>query len=266
MKISALAAALLLALSSLVNAEPLSEEKLIERLAILGDDFLVDVIQGPTIQNPVAWLNPQAGDFVYRFVDGDEDGSLVQTERRVKVAANPDGPAWERHIGEHTTETFVISEDLDMVIVREIDREHNFRIEIQPGVHLPANIRPGDEWEVTANLSVYRLDSGKFFRHGRLDATHTYEGAFRVRTPAGEFDTILIREDFRMHIGPLKAEDDRFLFFAKDVGLVAEIEAIRASAIFVIRIEEDSAKVLEIHPAAEQLPESIPDSPRTSEL
>ena len=37
-----------------------------------------------------------------------------------------------------------------------------------------------------------------------------------------------------------------------------------ARALF--RIEEDSAKVLEIHPAAEQLPESIPDSPRTSEL
>ena len=71
---------------------------------------------------------------------------------------------------------------------------------------------------------------------------------WRVRTPAGEFDTILIREDFKMKIGPLKAEDDRLLFFARGVGLVAEVEGVRASAVLVIRIKEHSAKVLVEYP------------------
>jgi hypothetical protein len=53
--------------------------------------------------------------------------------------------------------------------------------------------------------------------------------------------------DFVLSVGPLKAEDDRFLFFARDVGLVAEIEGIRASALF--RTQEDSAKVLVTYPA-----------------
>ena len=69
-----------------------------------------------------------------------------------------------------------------------------------------------------------------------------------MRTPAGEFDTVLIREDFKMDVGPLTAEDDRLLFFARGVGLVAEVEAIRASAILIIRIKEHSAKVLAEYP------------------
>jgi len=239
--------ALALILGSSVSAEPLSRKDLIERLSIFGEDFLVEVIEGPLIRNPLRWVSPQAGDFTYRFVEGSDDGSLIQTERRVADTDTTHG-AWERHIGERTVETFFGSEAMDIVIVQEIDHRHNFRIDIQPGVHLPANIAPGDEWEVNADLSVYRLDSDKLYKSGRLKATHTYEGAFRIRTPAGEFDTILIREDFQMHIGPLKAEDDRFLFFAKDIGLVAEIEAIRASAVFVYREKEDSAKVLEDFP------------------
>ena len=47
------------------------------------------------------------------------------------------------------------------------------------------------------------------------------------------------------------AEDDRFLFYAKDVGLVAEIEGIRASAMLFVRIKEGRAKLLEARPGAE---------------
>ena len=69
-----------------------------------------------------------------------------------------------------------------------------------------------------------------------------------MRTPAGEFDTIVLREDFKLRIGPLKAEDDRLLFFARGVGLIAEEEALRASAILIIRMKEDSAKILVEYP------------------
>jgi hypothetical protein len=96
---------------------------------------------------------------------------------------------------------------------------------------------------------VFHLETGEPFKEGHLESTVTYQGAFRVRTPAGEFDAILVREDFVLSVGPLKAEDDRFLFFARDVGLVAEIEGIRASALLVFRTQEDSAKVLATYPA-----------------
>jgi hypothetical protein len=115
-------------------------------------------------------------------------------------------------------------------------------------VHIPAGLRPGQEWQVTTDLVVYHVDSGELFREGQLIATHTYEGAYRIRTPAGEFDTILIREDFKIHIPPLEADDDRLLFFAEGVGLVAELEAIRASALFVFRLKDTGAKVLAAYP------------------
>lgn len=138
----------------------------------------------------------------------------------------------------------VLSAFGDGFVVEETDREHGFRVEIEPGVHLPSRIEPDSEWEIDANLRVFDLETGKLQHDGQLRALHSYEGAYRINTPAGVFDTVLIREDFIMHVGPLKAEDDRFLFFAKGVGLVAELEAIRASALIVLRIKDDAAKVL----------------------
>ena len=145
-------------------------------------------------------------------------------------------------------ETYKSSDERDVLIVEEVDHEHGFRVVIEPGVHLPAGIEPGDTWEIDADLTVYDTDDGSLDYHGKLHALHSYEGAFRVRTPAGEFDTVLIREDFKFKIGPLKAEDDRLLFFARGVGLVAEVEGLRASAILIIRMKEHSAKVLVEYP------------------
>jgi hypothetical protein len=121
-------------------------------------------------------------------------------------------------------------------------------MEIKPGVHWPANTSVGDQWVVDAELAVYEVPSNDFYKNGKLVSTMTYEGAYRIHTPAGDFDTVLIREDFLLHIGPLKADDDRFMFFAREVGLVAEIEGIRASAMIVVHIKQDSAKLLQSYP------------------
>jgi|TARA_R110002073_G_scaffold25832_2_gene85163 hypothetical protein len=67
--------------------------------------------------------------------------------------------------------------------------------------------------------------------------------------PAGLFDTVLLEEDYKIRIGPLKRDDVRYVFYAKGVGVVAEVEGIRASALIVFRMKEKSAKVLERYPS-----------------
>jgi hypothetical protein len=232
---------------ALAQADALPEAELEERMSVFGDGFLIGPLEAPVISEPWRWIGRKSGDYVYRFTAGSDDGALRQTERHIPDEKNPDR-AWERHIGKRLVETFVSTEAMDVVIVEEVDHQHGFRMEIKPGIHWPANASVGDEWKIDAELTVYEIDTGEFFKDGTLQSTITYEGAFRIRTPAGEFDTILMREDFLIHIGPLKAEDNRFLFFARDIGLVAEIEAIRASALLLLHVKEDSAKVLESYP------------------
>lgn len=231
------------------RASTLTEDELTEELAVFGPGFVVTRIDAPVIENPYDWINRRPGDYTYRFVEGSDDGATRQTERHVPDTASPETD-WERRIGDTLVEKFTSSNERDVLIVEETDHEHGFRIEIEPGVHLPPGIRPGDTWEIEAALSVYRIEDGILAYEGTLDAVNSYEAAYRIRTPAGEFDAVLIREDFKVRIGPLKAEDDRFLFYARGVGLVAEIEAIRASALLVIRTREHSAKVLEAYPSA----------------
>lgn len=229
------------------NAATLSDAELREQLDSFGPNFLVERIEAPTIVNVHDWVNRQAGYYKYQFVEGSDGGDEFQLEKHVPDSANPD-TAWTRHVGDTLVESFVTSNDRDVLIVEEVDHKHGFRVVVEPGVHLPGGIEPGAVWEVEADLNVYELEDGSLSHNGKLEALHSYEGAFRIRTPAGEFDTILIREDFILHIGPLKADDDRLLFFARGVGLVAEIEGIKASAILIFRMKEHSAKVLVEYP------------------
>jgi hypothetical protein len=241
-----------LALCSLLSSAAaqtgsLSEKELEKQLAFFGDGFIIERLEAPTIENPHDWINRRAGKYVYRFVEGSDGGEETHTEEHIP---DPDTPetAWKRRVGDDLVETYTSTDEMDVLIVEEIDHDYGYRIVIDPGVHVPSGIEPGATWEVEADLSVYDTDDGSFAHEGKLEALHSYEGAFRVRTPAGEFDTILIREDFKLHVGPLDAEDDRLLFFARGVGLVAEVEGIRASAILIIRIKEHSAKVLIEYP------------------
>lgn len=236
-----------LAASTGLQAGSLTDEELQEQLASFGDGVAVERLEAPIIENPHDWINRRAGKYVYRFVEGSDDGEETQIEEHIPDADNPESD-WQRQIGDDLVETYRSSDERDVLIVEEVDHEHGFRVVIEPGVHLPAGIEPGAVWEVSADLSVYDLDDGSLAHEGKLEALHSYEGAFRIRTPAGEFETVLIREDFKMKVGPLKAEDDRLLFFARGVGLVAEVEGIRASAILIIRVKEHSAKVLAEYP------------------
>ena len=225
----------------------LSEQELLRRIQVFGDDFLVAVLKGPTLENPAEWIMRRAGDYRYRYVSGSDYGALEQTESHVPDADRPN-TVWQRRVGDNLIETFVRDTSRDILIVEEADLQRGFRVEIEPGVHVPAKIAPGDELALRSTVTVFELDDGEMFDKGTLESIITYEGAFRVRTPAGEFDTVLIREDFLLDVGPLSATDDRFLFFARDVGLVAEIEGVKASAMFLIRTSDKSAKVLVSYP------------------
>jgi hypothetical protein len=180
-------------------------------------------------------------------VTGSDEGAETQIERHVPSLDNP-RTDWQREVGNQLVETFTTRDERDVLIIEEVDHRHGFRVEFDPAMHLPPDIKPRAEWEIDSKLTVYETETGKQVHEGTLVAVNCYKGAFRISTPAGEFDTVLIREDFKLKVGPLRAEDDRYLFYAKSVGLVAEIEGLRASAMPIFRIKEKSAKILVEYP------------------
>jgi len=164
----------------------LPEAELERRMAVFGEDFLVTPLEGPVIDNPADWVQRRAGSYTYRYVSGSADGDMEQTERHIPDAYKPD-TVWKRRVGDDLVETFVRDQSQDILIIEETDLDRGFRVVIRPGVHLRADMQPGDSWETVSQLEVYDLEDGELFRNGELNSTMTYEGAFRVRTPPARY-------------------------------------------------------------------------------
>jgi hypothetical protein len=76
----------------------------------------------------------------------------------------------------------------------------------------------------------------------------TYVGAYEVTTPAGTWPAILIKTDYTIKIGPAHVSDTMYVFFAKGIGKLAEIEATRVSALLIYHSTTKVAKILKSYP------------------
>lgn len=237
-----------LVLFALAGSSLAAEADLEAHLALLGDQVVGERLQAPVLEQPARWFGPRQGSYVYRYVAGDDHGKREQLERHEPDRTRP-GQAWTRHIGEALIEHMEIVDGHAVRLYTETDREHGYRVEMTPGVHFHAGLKAGDQWHSDNQLTVFELNAdGEPDYQGRMQATHTYLGSWRIRVPAGEFNAALIHDDYQLHVGPLKVEDERFAFYARDVGLVAEVEGVRASALLVFRMAAESAKVLVDYP------------------
>lgn len=231
-----------------VAASLFPDEDVAEHVMLLGEGVVLSAIEPPVISNPENWVGRPEGEYQYRYVAGDDHGKTEQLERHKPDPARP-RLAWTRHIGESLIEGIDVMDGQGIRLHTETDLEHGFRVEIHPGITLPPGTRVGDAWGNENTLTVYELPNTDEVAHtGTMKARRRYIGAYRVRVPAGEFDAVLIEEDYQLEVGPLSAEDHRYVFYARGVGVVAEVEGLRASALIVFRMSEDSAKVLTDYP------------------
>jgi hypothetical protein len=234
--------------STLQAANP--ADALHEQIALLGPDFIVQAIPAPVLDRPADWVNRGDGDYHYRYTTGDDHGRKEQVETHRYDEARPER-AWTRQIGDSYVEAFELHDEHGIRLYGETDRQHGFQVQLSPGVTIRPGVKPGDTWRTESTLTAHRLsEPGRDAFNGRLAATCRYVGAWRVKVPAGEFDAVLIEQTFDIAVGPLKATDVRHLFYARGAGVVAEVEALRASALVVVRLREKSAKVLTKVPAS----------------
>lgn len=228
------------------GADLIPDDHLSPSLAVFGEGFLLHEIDAPQITDPARWTHRQPGEYVYRFV-GTGNGEPERETQRLHLDERHD--SWTREIGGRFVERFYRQRERGVFVIEETDSRSGYRVETgKDVVSWPTPLAPGQRWQVESDLTAWRTADGGLAARGELQAEHRYEGAWRVRTPAGDFDAILLSEDFSIRLGLVNAEDDRLLFFARDVGLVAELEGIRASALLLFRQHDKRAKVLESFP------------------
>jgi hypothetical protein len=74
--------------------------------------------------------------------------------------------------------------------------------------------------------------------------TYSYLGAYKVTTPAGVYDAALIKWAYEGKVGPAKVDDTQYRFFAPKVGMVASVDKLEVSALFLYHSHSKFGKLL----------------------
>jgi hypothetical protein len=110
-------------------------------------------------------------------------------------------------------------------------------------------LTPGEERNINLGVQVFALSDPSDLTHqGNLNVNYRYMGAYKVNVPAGSFDAVLIKWTFNGNVGPATVNDTQYRFFAPDAGIVAGIEQLDVSALFVYNRHNKVARVLVAKP------------------
>ena len=108
-----------------------------------------------------------------------------------------------------------------------------------------AGLVPGESRQVISYVSVADLSQPDVQTHsGKLNIEFQFVGAYRVHVPAGTIDAVLFKTRLTGRIGPAAIDDTIYRFFAKNSGLVAEVETNNVSAILIYHEKTRIGKVL----------------------
>jgi DUF3108-like len=117
----------------------------------------------------------------------------------------------------------------------------------EPG--LLVGLAPGESRSSTVAVTVADISSPDVVSHsGTLDVTYEYVGAYKVTVPTGTYDAALIKWTYKGKVGPADVDDTQYRFFAENVGMVASIDKLSISALFVYHEHSKFGKVLEAVP------------------
>ena len=218
-----------------------AEQAMLDEL--LGEGVIGAPVAGSTLTPSFAPL--RAGTWTYQIVGGKERG---QSEQHVvtKLERDASGASWRYAVGstgvlyiKQTADgslTFVSQEDTAQGVISRY-------APAEPG--LLTGLEPGDSRESSIDVKVYDLSDPHDVSHeGMLDVTYSYVGAYQITTPAGSYDAALIRWTYKGKVGPAKIEDSQYRFFAENVGMVASVDKLDVSALFVYHDNSKFGKLL----------------------
>jgi hypothetical protein len=210
---------------------------------LLGAGVVGEPVAGSTLTAKFAPLHE--GSWTYQVVSGKRQG---QSEQHVvePLQNDPSGADWRYTVDgvgavsiaqtDDQSLTFVSEEDLAQAVITRYSPA-------EPG--LLTGLAPGDSRTSSIAVEVADLSSPDEISHrGKLKVTYSYLGAYEVTTPAGTYDAALIKWTYQGKVGPADVDDTQYRFFAENVGMVASIDKLDVSALFVYHEHSKFGKVL----------------------
>ena len=223
-------------------------KKIREQVALLGKGALGKALPAPPIDDPAKLRHLATGTWTYRIVSGDKKGQ----EQRVRVApVSRSDPAagWRVKTGDEDIQVLVINADHEILKLSQTDVASDRIIVYRPGLVLDPGMKAGETRTIDRKITTYKVETPKKVEYnGTLHYTTRYVGAYRINTPAGSFDTRLIEHSYEMKIGPAKASNLSWSFYADDVGNVAEVSQGSVKAVVLYRRSSMSARLLVDYP------------------
>jgi hypothetical protein len=218
-----------------------AEQAMLDEL--LGAGVIGAPVAGSTLAPSFAPL--RAGTWTYQIVGGKERG---RRQRHVvtQLGRDASGASWRYAVGSTSVLYIKQTADGSFTFVSQEDTAHGVIVRYAPAEPgLLTGLEPGDSRESSIDVKVYDLSDPHDVSHeGMLDVTYSYVGAYQITTPAGSYDAALIRWTYNGKIGPAKIEDSQYRFFAENVGMVASVDKLDVSALFVYHAHKKFGKVL----------------------
>ena len=214
-------------------------------LSPLGEGVVGQPVPAQPIADPIRLFGLKSGERKYHITLGANQGQ-TDAEILARIPATARGATWKRVIGKEYIQHLKATSNQDIFLTSEAVEHHELLAHFEPDVLvLTAGMKPGESRSSESKISVSKLESpaSKEYK-GVLKATTTYEGAYKVTTPAGTFNAVLFKTDYRVDLGLVKVQDTHYIFYADGVGKVASIEGVRVAALLLYHTHTRTAKVL----------------------
>jgi len=226
--------------------ETLSEANLRKILAPLGSAIVGDSLPGVVINDPYKYVSGKPGTYTYKMLLTDDENTSTKFEIRSE-SENGMGKLrkWSLKIDNDFIEEWAADREGSIHLMAQTDINSGYRVVFSPHLLLPAGAQQGQRWKSESHLNVYEIsEPDTIVYEGTLFSSKAYEGRFKITTPAGKYDAILISDDYEINIGAVNINDKRYTFYAPDVGKIAEIDGFHVSAFLFFHKQRNEVKVL----------------------
>jgi len=209
----------------------------------LGKGVVGRAVEAEPIERPVDF-HGKGRNLVVRSVHGDHKGKtrkftiahMKRKDGRHTWTFNAGDETWLGEMDDHGNMIQHSSQDHKQGVISRFD---------PPEPILLQGMKPGTSKQSRITVKVYDLSRPEKVSHrGHLDLTYTYIGAYEVTVPAGKFEAILLKWNYKGKVGPANITDNQYWFMARGIGPIARIDMKDISAMLIYRDKSKNAGVL----------------------
>lgn len=213
-------------------APPALDETERKLLGIFGKDVVVSGSDTKIDRNSVVarMLQPNATQYV-QYQDGTRRHLEITTSKAGRTPLKwpkTDGvPVIVQTPGQSTNWLVRVGDEIAMPAQVDLNQSVSIRYDPpEPMLHAGPDPAPID-----MSVKVYDIHgTGSPEHSGSLRVTSVDRGVHRITTPAGTFDAVMFRNDYKGSIGPASVDDTALIFVSPTHGIVASIQRKKVSA------------------------------------